>query len=131
LSKLNQIDEKKIFDSYLAQEVFLLKHLGKLSEKVERKLVPKVLEDVYSILENEWAREISRRDFFHGHICAVSQLPIFDIDDLLSESNVRFLYHTFEWSYEMPGYENRNIKSSLISKPEVIPLLDYACMHTD
>lgn len=123
LSKTDQIDEREISEAELAQEVFLLKHKKELSKKAEDKLIPKVLEDINFILENEWGKEISKQDFFHGHICSASQLPIFDLDDLLSEVNVRLLYHTFEVWREMPYFANRNIKSSLLSEPEVIPIV--------
>lgn len=122
LSRLDQIDEREISNPKLAQTVFLLKHRDELSKKAEKKLIPKVLEDICFVLENKWAKEISGRDFFHGHICVVSQLPMFDLDDLLSEVNVRLLYHTCEEWHEMPYFAHRNIKSSLVSKPKVIPI---------
>jgi hypothetical protein len=122
LNKLDLIDERETSGPRLAQEVFLLKHRKELSRKVEKRLAPKVLEDIDFILENEWAKEISKQDFYHGHICSASQLPVFDLDVLLSEVNARLLYHTFEVWREMPYFSNRNIKSSLVSKPEVIPI---------
>lgn len=124
LSKLDQIDEREISDPRLAQEVFLYKHRKELSKRVEKKLVPKVLEDIDFILKEGCAQEISKFDFDHVHLCKVSQNPIFKVKTLLSDDNVRLLYHTCEKRYFMPYFAKRNIKSSLVSKPEIIPL-DY------
>jgi hypothetical protein len=124
LNKLDQIDEKEISDSRLAQEVFLCKHQKELSKRVEKRLVPKVLEDIDFILKEGCAQEISKFDFNHVHLCKVSQDPIFKVKTLLSDDNVRLLYHTCEERYFMPYFAKRNIKSSLVSNPEIITL-DY------
>ena len=122
LGRLQQVDERQFSDPRLAQEIFLLKHQKELSEKVENKLIPKLLEDVGFILKEGCAREISKIDFNHVHLCSFSPFPLFDIDMLLSSLNVGLLYHTCEERFAMPYYAKRNIKSSLAAPPEIIPI---------
>lgn len=124
LSRLQQVDERQFSDPRLAQEIFLLKHQKELSGKVENKLIPKLLEDIGFILKEGCAREISKIDFNHVHLCSFSPFPLFDIDILLSNLNVGLLYHACEERFAMPYYAKRNIKSSLAAPPEIIPI-DY------
>jgi hypothetical protein len=119
---LEQLDEKEIYDPKLAQEIFLLKHREEFTRKAEERLVPKVLKDIDWILRERCAQEISEYDFNHVHLCNLSQDPIFDFDILFSDENVRLLYHTCEKMFAMPYFAKRNIKSSLVSQPEVIPI---------
>jgi hypothetical protein len=122
LTNLDQIDERKLSDPRLAQAVFLLKHREELSEKVEDRLVPRILEDINFILEQDCAKEISELDFNHVHLCTASPFHIFDVDVLLSDDEARLLYHTCEKWFTMPQYARRNIASSLTSPPEIIPI---------
>lgn len=122
LSRLQQLDERQFSDPGFAQEIFLLKHEKLLSLKVENKVVPKVLEDVGFILREGCAREISKIDFNHVHLCSFSPFPLFNIDTLLSSLNVGLLYHTCEEWFVMPCYAKRNIESSLAAPPEILPI---------
>ena len=124
LSKLDRINEKEISDPKVAQEVFLLKHRKELSKKAEEKLVPKVLKDIDHILEKKWCLEISKYDLNHVHLCKDFSNSIFDVNTLLSDQGTRLLYHGSENRHFMPYFAYRNIKSSLLSQPEVISI-DY------
>jgi hypothetical protein len=119
-SRLWEINERELSDPQFAQQVFLLKNRDELSLGVERELVQKVLQDIDHILKIDCAQEISENDFNHVHLCNVTKTPIFNIDALLSSDNVGLLYHTCEM-YTIK-HDKRNIKSSLVSQPEIIPV---------
>lgn len=122
LSKLHEIDEEKIANPEIAQQAFSIKHHEELSNKAEKRLFSKVLDDISTILEKEWCLEISENDLNHVHLCKEPFDPIFDTARLLSHTEL--LYHASEKQSLMPQYANRNIKSSIGSQPEPIPI-DY------
>jgi hypothetical protein len=126
LTRIEQIDERELVDPCLAQLIFLLKHREELSELVDRKLVPKVLQDIDFILKKGWGKHIAGNDFNHVHVCGVTKTPLYSLDKLVSEENIRLLYHTVENDFLTPDHTNRNIISSLKWPPIVIPIhLDY------
>ena len=127
LGRAEKLDEKEMSDPKLAQEVFLLKYRQELSQRVEEKIVHKILEDIDLILRESCPIGISELDFYHVHLCSFSPFPIFDLGILLSEDNVCLLYHTCERWFSMPQYAKRNIKSTLNTPAEVIPLKIHEC----
>jgi hypothetical protein len=119
LSRVDLLKEEKMSSSSLAQDVFLLKHRKELSNLVVAGIVPKILQDIDTVLKEGCAEEISEMDFNHAHLCSLSPLPLFDLRVLLSEDNVGLLYHTHEqWPYN----PRRNIKSTLLTQAEVVPI---------
>jgi hypothetical protein len=122
LSRLDKIDEREISDLKLAEEVFLLKHRKELAKKAERRVVPKVLEDIDFILNRGWGKRISKDDFNHVHLCVKRKTPMFDVNTLFSTDNVRLLYHTLENIFLTLDHANRNIISSLKLPPAVMPI---------
>jgi len=106
-------------DPKKAQAMIIYKDLAEFSDLVEEKLLKKLLDDIGFILGKGWAKEISEKDFNHGHICGKSKVPILNLNDLLSPDNTVILYHTLEHSPFSPDHINRNIESTLISQPIV------------
>jgi len=120
LSELDEIDEEEISNPEIAQQLFLIKHCEEFFKKAEKRLLSKVLEDIGIILEKGWCLELSEFDLNHVHVCKEPFDRIFDIDILLSHT--KLLYHASEKQSLMPQYANRNIKSSMTSQPEPIPI---------
>jgi hypothetical protein len=129
LSRIDQVNERDLSDPLLAQDIFLLKHRKELSEMVEKRLVPKILQDIGFILQKGWGKKIARDDFNHVHLCCTAKAPLFDLGRLLSEEDVRLFYHTLENIFLTSDHANRNIISSLRIRPVVIPIhLSYKKM---
>jgi len=126
LSRIDQINERDFGDRRLAQDIFLLKHRRQLSELAEKRLVPKILQDIDFILKKGWGKHIAKNDFCHVHVCGVTKTPLYDLDKLVSEENIRLLYHTLENDFLTPEHADRNIISSLKWHPVVMPIhLNY------
>ena len=76
----------------------------------------RVVKDIDTILRNGWADEISRRDFYHGHICTYpkDEKPVIKDEGLLQNnlnlSHVLILYHSHEADEKLED-PNRNILS--------------------
>ena len=122
LSMIDRLREENMSNACLAQEVYLLKHKQELSSLIEAKIVPKILQDIDRIMEEGCAIEISEMDFNHVHLCSLSPIPIFNLSILLLEENIGLLYHTCEkWSF-MPYFAKRNVRSTLLTRAEVIPI---------
>jgi hypothetical protein len=111
----------------LIQMFFVYEHLKEFFDFFGNNYLQKVLDDISYILEKKWGFEISEKDFFHGHICGQSKTVIRDVEELLSPSNICFLYHTLEYTYCIPGTnmlvseaKNRNILSFPGSEPKIV-----------
>jgi hypothetical protein len=109
------------------QKFFVYEHVKEFFDLFGRKYLQKVLDDISYILEKRWGFGINDKDFFHGHICGKSQTVIRDIEELLSPSNICFLYHTLErlsctpvTNVLVPEAKNRNILSLPDNEPKVI-----------
>lgn len=91
-----------------------------------RMLFPKIREDITYILRKRWAKEISKEDMDHVHVCVPWELQI--PDELHGAQLVRFiiertvlLYH----SQENTGIlENRNLISRFKDPPILIILAE-------
>jgi hypothetical protein len=126
LSRMDQINERDLGDRRLAQGIFLLKNRRQFSELAEKRLVPKILQDIDFILKKGWGKHIAESDFFHVHVCGVTKTPLCDLDKLVSEENIRLLYHTLENDFLTPEHADRNIISSFKWHPVVMPIhLNY------
>jgi len=108
-------------EAYAIQEVFVYDHVAEFFNLFEKRYIEKIVEDISYILTKGWALEISKDDFYHGHICGKSKNVIKDLDVLLSASNVCFLYHTFEGQPLHPKAINR----SILSFPDALPTPVY------
>ena len=73
-------------------------------------------------MEKGWGKEISKADFYHVHVCGKHKNYMFSLDEILSEDNVRLLYHTLETLFLTPDHANRNIISSLKLPPTLMPI---------
>jgi hypothetical protein len=104
----------------IAQAIFIHKHADKFFDELERKLLRRILDDIGLVLQKGWAKNISKDDFFHGHICGKSSSPVFDLEKLFSPDNIVLLYHTLESSPITPDHYNRNILSTLQTQPTVV-----------
>jgi hypothetical protein len=109
------------------QRYFVYEHIKEFFELFETRYLQKVLDDISYILEKRWGFGANEKDFFHGHICGKSTMVIKDLEQLLSASNICFLYHTLERIYHKPGSRvllpeaiNRNILSLPDREPNVI-----------
>ena len=76
-------------------------------------VLARIKEEVPKILANGWAKEISKNDLDHVHVCIpwVLDLPDFDEEEDLIKwliDNAILLYHSQEWT---GIYKDRNIIS--------------------
>ena len=104
-------------EAYAIQKVFVYDHVAEFFNSFEKRYLEKIVKDINYILTKGWALEISKDDFYHGHICGKSKNVTEDLDILLSASNVCFLYHTFEGQPIHPKAINR----SILSFPDALP----------
>lgn len=92
-------------------------------------LAVRVVRDINHILKQGWADEISRRDFYHGHVCQCINPNNPQrhyggalLQNLLNPASVVLLYHTHELD-EKKNDPNRNIVSYRDGQlPMVVPV---------
>ncbi len=125
-------------DPKIAQAIFISQHKEEVGDAIDKKLLPKSLEDINFIRSKGWAKKISRDDFFHFHVCEKSPDPILDVKALFLPDKTILLYHTLESLPLTPAHINRNILSTLTSQPEVVhpkykfgTLSKYSVCYTD
>lgn len=58
----------RYLDTAVVQAIFLHRYSQEFFDCLETELIPKVLEDIFRILQSRWAEEISKKDFYHVHI---------------------------------------------------------------
>jgi hypothetical protein len=77
---------------------------------VERKIIPRILGDIRTIIENGWADSISPYDLYHCHLMVPLSPPLDGLDyaRVISGEDIQILYHSREF-HEIQ--ENRNILS--------------------
>jgi hypothetical protein len=119
---------KFLYDEAVAEGLF---------EVIDRKLMPKILEDISYILEKKWAWSIpscvsgegsqKTRGFYHCHLLGEPGLKISgkpddleaDLERVVSPSNIS-IYHTREFIGEEHKKPEHNILSSLTSEPHKV-----------
>jgi len=107
-------------DDDSVQIIFVYEHIAEFFNLFEKRYLHKILEDIHYILTEGWALQISKDDFYHGHICGKSNTVIRDLDALLSASNVCFVYHTFESQPLHPKAVNRSVLSFPKAPPKPV-----------
>jgi hypothetical protein len=129
---------------YVEADLNLMKFLyneavaERLFEVVDRKLMPKILEDISYILEKKWGRSIpsyvsgegshKTEGFYHCHLLGEPGLKISgkpdyleaDLERIVSPSNISILYHTLEFIGEEHKKPEHNVLSSLTSEPHKV-----------
>jgi hypothetical protein len=142
---LQNIIVEGLEESYLDADLKLFRLLfsktvaKRLFDAIDKRLVPKILEDISYILERKWAENIPRgvsgrgflaplKGFYHCHFLGESDLAVSgrrvdlesDLERIVSPLNVSILYHTREFIGEEYKKPEHNILSSLTSKPRMI-----------
>jgi hypothetical protein len=130
--------------NYLEADLNLMKFLYKeavaerLFEVIDQNVMPKILEDIFYILEKKWAAGIpscasgevfhKTKGFYHCHLLGEPGLKISgkpddleaDLERVVSPSNISILYHTREFMGEEHKKPEHNILSSLTSEPHKV-----------
>jgi len=88
-------------------------------KSLEKKVLPKIAEDIDLILKNNWADAVSPRDLYHCHVLIPQFFPVDTkgYERVISAEAVKLLYHSREFQNVT---HDRNILSDLISNPKTI-----------
>lgn len=89
-------------------------------QSLEQKIIPKIGEDIETILANGWADAVSLQDLWHCHLLIPEAYPADTkgYEGLISTEDTQLLYHSRE--FQLDHTENRNILSSLTSEPRAV-----------
>lgn len=92
--------------------------IGRMMVAAPSKLLDLALAHVREIFERGYAKEVSKRDFFHGHI--LIEEPVNPKNLTLEECLYRpplILYHTREWMDDWVKGSKKNVPRSIVGLP--------------